>query len=99
MCRLSTNRDSVFVCFECYAKKYLVNEKLKEIEFQKSLLEVPETFEQESFSGLFSGAFFGFRKVFLETSCNCICKDHRNEIKAPDPIVKDLISSKKIKTI
>ena len=30
-------------------------------------------------------------------SCNCICKDHRNEIKAPDPVVKDLISYKTIK--
>ena len=21
---------------------------------------------------------------------NCICKDHRNEIEAPDPVVKDI---------
>ena len=30
-------------------------------------------------------------------SCNCICKDHRNEIEAPDPEVKDLISYKIMK--
>ena len=30
-------------------------------------------------------------------SCNCICKDHRNEIEAPDPVVKDLISYKIMK--
>ena len=29
--------------------------------------------------------------------CKCICKDHRNEIEAPDPVVKDLISNKIMK--
>ena len=32
-------------------------------------------------------------------SCNCICKDHRNEIEAPDPVVKDLISYKIMKRL
>ena len=31
------------------------------------------------------------------TGCNCICNDHRNEIEAPDPVVKDLISYKIMK--
>ena len=30
-------------------------------------------------------------------SCNCICKDHRNEMEATDPVVKDLISYKIIR--
>ena len=30
-------------------------------------------------------------------SCNCICKDHRNEMEAPDPVVKVLISYKIIR--
>ena len=30
-------------------------------------------------------------------SCNCICKDHRNEIEAPHPVVKDLITYKIIR--
>ena len=25
---------------------------------------------------------------------NCVCKDHRDKIKVPDPVVKDLISKK-----
>ena len=31
------------------------------------------------------------------SSCNCICKDHSNEIEAPDAVVKDLISYKIMK--
>ena len=30
-------------------------------------------------------------------SCNYVCKDHRNEIEAPDPVLKDLISYKIMK--
>ena len=30
-------------------------------------------------------------------SCNCICKDHRNEMEEPDPVVKELISYKIIR--
>ena len=33
----------------------------------------------------------------LLLSCNCICKDDRNEIEGPDPVVKDLISYKIMK--
>ena len=39
----------------------------------------------------------GIKPVFDYTSCNCICKDHRNEIEAPDPVGKDLISYKIMK--
>ena len=35
--------------------------------------------------------------VNFKTSCDCICKDHRNEIEAQDPVVKDLISYKIMK--
>ena len=30
---------------------------------------------------------------------NCVCKDHRDKIKVPDPVVKDLISKKNLKQI
>ena len=30
---------------------------------------------------------------------NCVCKDHRDKIKVPDPVVKDLISKKIVKQI
>ena len=42
----------------------------------------PENFTSSCVTGRF----------FLES--NCVCKDHRNEIEAPDPVVKDLISYK-----
>ena len=29
--------------------------------------------------------------IYRKTS-DCICKDHRNEIEAPDPVVKDIIT-------
>ena len=33
-------------------------------------------------------------KVTLVKTSNCTSKDHRDKIKVPDPVVKDLISSK-----
>ena len=30
---------------------------------------------------------------------NCVCKGHRDKIKVPDPVVKDLISKKIVKQI
>ena len=35
-------------------------------------------------------------EIFILTS-NCICKDRRNEIEAPNPVVKNLISFKIMK--
>ena len=32
-------------------------------------------------------------------SINCVCKDHRDKIKVPDPVVKDLISKKIVEQI
>ena len=37
----------------------------------------------------------GWRLQGKETNrINCVCKDHRDKIKVPDPVVKDLISKK-----
>ena len=32
----------------------------------------------------------------LKQVINCVCKDHRDKIKVPDPVVKDIISKKKL---
>ena len=32
---------------------------------------------------------------YKKSVINCVCKDHRDKIKVPDPVVKDLIDKKK----
>ena len=34
-----------------------------------------------------------------KTVINCVCNDHRDKIKVPDPVVKDLISKKIVEQI
>ena len=38
-------------------------------------------------------------QISVQQVINCVCKDHRDKIKVPDPVVKDLISKKIVEQI